>query len=890
MGRALPISYLLDPKIAAYAVAPEPAWLWSADGTRVLWANAVGATVFGAATAAALTSRTFETSDRAAQQVARMAETLVHDGAARLERFTGFGSSLLRPLTCICSRVTLGEEPAAILICGVEPLRPPLPLIDRLQRLLVDTADAVAAFTTAGDLVFATASARAKLPAPNTFEALGASDLATRAIDEGASAGDVGAGHVKLWRVGRQGETLVMLRFEGTREAATDEPGRAAADTAAQQQSVPAKQSGQNPAINISKAVALAKEHGASAARRHPLRFVWQMDTEQRFTLVSDEFLGIASTATAQNNGAPWPDICAALAIDPLGSVADAIATRDTWSGIVLSWPTYAGDHLTVELAGLPIFDRQREFTGYRGFGVCRDTAHLARLAQHLRAAEAGTPRAKVSDEPVVMAEPAPVTPPSAGPMLSIVPASANVVPFPAASPAEARTPGLTAGDRKAFSDIAQQLAARLKSAAPKEDIAPAPPPLQTGDASGRIDGRADVVSGVDSDAMPAGRIDSDALFAPLPFGILIYRAQELLYANCSFLKRVGHRSLGAFAENGGLDNLLLAPGTDLRDDPSARRLTVETPDQGSIDVDAWLLPMPYEGEPAYALILDNPPRPGSNAAPARASIREQGHDRALDKILEQQLAEARRRADQTAAEHVAFLGSLSRDIRTPLTAIVGFAESILSERFGPIGNERYRDYLDGIRSAGSRILALIEHLGDARPAVPATTPQGETASPPTPDIAVDLNLIVQACVTELQTDAARERVLIRTSLTRPLPSVAADAKAVRQIVQNLMTNSIKLAGAGGQVIVSTGVSASGMISLRLRDTGMGLNENELAASMQPAEARSVAAGDGSEGRLKIAVAKALAEANRASLTISSRPNDGTLVEVSFSEMSAPAA
>jgi signal transduction histidine kinase len=470
--------------------------------------------------------------------------------------------------------------------------------------------------------------------------------------------------------------------------------------------------------------------------------------------------------------------------------------------------------------------------------------------------------------------------------MLSIVPASANVVPFPAALPAESRTPGLTAGDRKAFSDIAQQLAARLKSAAPKEDIAPAPPPLQTGGASGRIDGRADVVASEDSDAKPAGHSGDHALFDRLPFGILIYRAQELLYANRTFLNRVGHLTLDAFAENGGLDNLLLAPGTDPRHDPNARRLTIEASGQGSMDVDAWLLPMPYEGEPAYALVLDNPPRPGSNAAPARASIREQGHDRTLDKILEQQLSEARRRTDQTAAEHVAFLGNLSRGIRTPLTAIVGFAESILSERFGPIGNERYRDYLDGIRNASSRILALIEHLGDARP----IESQGEAANPASADVAVDLNLIVQACVTELQTDAARERVLIRSSLTRPLPSVAADAKAVRQIVQNLMTNSIKLAGAGGQVIVSTGVSASGMISLRLRDTGMGLNENELAASIQPAEARSTAAVDGSEGRLKIAVAKALAEANRASLTISSRPNDGTLVEVSFSEMSAPAA
>ncbi len=260
-GPALPSSYLLDPKIAAYAVAPEPAWLWSADGTRVLWANAAGATVFGAATAAALTSRTFESSDRAAQQVARMADTLTHDGAARLERFTGFGSSLLRPLTCICSRVTLGDDPAALLICGVEPLRPPLPLVDRLQRLLVDTPDAVAAFTAAGDLVFATAGARIKLPSPHTVEALGANALAAKAFNEGASAGTIDTGPVTLWRVGRQGETLVMLRFEEPRDAAADGPAPFVEDPPA-----PVRH-GQDPAINISKAVALAKEHGTSVAR-----------------------------------------------------------------------------------------------------------------------------------------------------------------------------------------------------------------------------------------------------------------------------------------------------------------------------------------------------------------------------------------------------------------------------------------------------------------------------------------------------------------------------------------------------------------------------------------------------------------------------------------------
>ena len=112
----------------------------------------------------------------------------------------------------------------------------------------------------------------------------------------------------------------------------------------------------------------------------------------------------------------------------------------------------------------------------------------------------------------------------------------------------------------------------------------------------------------------------------------------------------------------------------------------------------------------------------------------------------------------------------------------------------------------------------------------------------------------------------------------------------MRQIVLNLMTNSIKLGGAGGQVIISTGVNAAGAVSLRLRDTGVGVSEDDLAAALQAQPPVGEKTAGGSEGRLKLAVAKALAEANRASLKISSRPNDGTLVEVAFREVTSPAA
>ena len=78
-----------------------------------------------------------------------------------------------------------------------------------------------------------------------------------------------------------------------------------------------------------------------------------------------------------------------------------------------------------------------------------------------------------------------------------------------------------------------------------------------------------------------------------------------------------------------------------------------------------------------------------------------------------------------------------------------------------------------------------------------------------------------------MQPQANRERIIIRTSLAHTLPPVVADARALRQIALNLIGNSIHLAKAGGQVIVSTALSDFGEVVLRVRDTGQALNDNE---------------------------------------------------------------
>jgi signal transduction histidine kinase len=111
----------------------------------------------------------------------------------------------------------------------------------------------------------------------------------------------------------------------------------------------------------------------------------------------------------------------------------------------------------------------------------------------------------------------------------------------------------------------------------------------------------------------------------------------------------------------------------------------------------------------------------------------------------------------------------------------------------------------------------------------------------------------------------------------------AADARSVRQIALNLLSNSIKFTGAGGQVIVSATLNEASELVLRVRDTGHGMSERDLETALEPFRQIAVASPRDVTGTgLGLPITKALAEANHARFRITSRIDEGTLVEVAF--------
>ncbi len=165
-------------------------------------------------------------------------------------------------------------------------------------------------------------------------------------------------------------------------------------------------------------------------------------------------------------------------------------------------------------------------------------------------------------------------------------------------------------------------------------------------------------------------------------------------------------------------------------------------------------------------------------------------------KQAEADLVEARKAAERASAQKSDVLAKISHEIRTPLNAIIGFTEVMSEERFGPIGNERYKEYLADIHQSGTYLISLVNDLLDLAKIEAGKMDLNFTG--------VGLNDVANAAVALLQPEAGRQRVVLRTGLQPRLPQVVADERSLRQIVINVLSNAVKFTDAGGQVIVST--------------------------------------------------------------------------------------
>ena len=243
-------------------------------------------------------------------------------------------------------------------------------------------------------------------------------------------------------------------------------------------------------------------------------------------------------------------------------------------------------------------------------------------------------------------------------------------------------------------------------------------------------------------------------------------------------------------------------------------------------------------------------------------------------KRTEKELREAKETAEAASRQKSEFLARISHELRTPLNAIMGFSDVMRLEQFGEIRNEKYRGYVNDIHASGSHLLALINDLLDLSKIEAGKMELNFTA--------VNVAECADHAIKLLQESATRGRVLVRKSFPEKLPRIVADLRAMRQVMLNLLSNAIKFTDPGGQVIISATVTKSGELTVKLKDTGIGMNVAQVQDALEPFK-RVETSGRETQGTgLGLPLTKALVEANRAKFVLSSEPGQGTLIEITF--------
>ncbi len=236
---------------------------------------------------------------------------------------------------------------------------------------------------------------------------------------------------------------------------------------------------------------------------------------------------------------------------------------------------------------------------------------------------------------------------------------------------------------------------------------------------------------------------------------------------------------------------------------------------------------------------------------------------------------EARYRAEAANVAKSRFLAQMSHELRTPLNAILGFSEVMKSEIFGPHQVPVYKDYSGDIHNSGVHLLNLINEILDLS--------RIEAGRYELHEEAISLVHVVADCHHLMKLRASNRGITIYEMFEQNMPRLWGDERATRQIVLNLLSNSIKFTPQGGEIWLKVGWTASGGQYLSVRDTGSGIPEDEIPIVLASFGQGSNSIKSAEQGAgLGLPIAKSLIDMHGGTFTLKSKLRIGTEVIVTY--------
>lgn len=363
-----------------------------------------------------------------------------------------------------------------------------------------------------------------------------------------------------------------------------------------------------------------------------------------------------------------------------------------------------------------------------------------------------------------------------------------------------------------------------------------------------------------------AGRSDYADLLGTIPLGVACWTAAgEMMACNDQFRTRLALEESGATPNSSYQQSVRrLAHGGYLRvvaEDEQRRTLELHREDGSCLLIDERPL-----SEGGFVTLV-------TDITEARRT------DDLLAAIQEEQRQLARRyheeklRAEAASRSKTSFLAHLSHDIRTPLNHIIGFADMMRHQTYGPLGDARYVTYVDGIRGSGEKLLSFFGSILDLAELEGGRREMRRDA--------FSADELLEATARRFRAQAARAGIgLLVGAPTDAL--LSGDRFCLERMLGNLVENAIRFTPAGGRISLNAYAAADGIV-LEITDTGIGMSAARLDAVSQP-----FAFGDAAFTRehggagLGIAIARAIAMQSGGRLAIDSRQGLGTTVAVSL--------
>jgi len=244
-------------------------------------------------------------------------------------------------------------------------------------------------------------------------------------------------------------------------------------------------------------------------------------------------------------------------------------------------------------------------------------------------------------------------------------------------------------------------------------------------------------------------------------------------------------------------------------------------------------------------------------------------------KAADTKMAQAWAQAELANRAKSDFLANMSHELRTPLNAIIGFSEILSGEHLGPLKNLRYLEYAHDIHSSGEHLLSIINDVLDMS--------KIEAGKLDIHEEEIDVSQLLAGSVRMIRERARKQHIEVVCKADDPYHAIFADERAMKQCLLNLLSNAVKFSNEDGRVVIDVHVDADNRTIITVADNGIGMTPEELERALQPfGQAHSSTTRTYGGTGLGLPITQGLVEAHGGTLSIVSKPGDGTSVSITL--------